>query len=217
MEPKRNWIREPFNGISHMLGAALSVAALIILIILARGRVLQTLAFTIYGVSLIALYTISALYHSLHISKEQESWWQRCDHIAIYLLIAGTYTPVCLLCLPDPVRRNLLLAVYGFAVVGVALSLLWKGIPHWIRVVLYAVMGWLAVIVLPYLHANFPVAVNWMVAGGLVYSGGVVFYATERPRLWPGKVEGHEIWHLFVMGGSLCHFVMMLTLVAPRG
>lgn len=213
MQPKRNLIREPFNGISHLLGAVLSVAALIVLLILAQGRVLPTLAFTIYGLSLIVLYTISALYHSLYINKAQEAWWQRCDYIGIYLLIAGTYTPVCLLCLPDPMRRNMLLAVYGIAAVGIALTLLWKEKPHWIRLVLYAVMGWLAVLVLPYLHANFPAAVNWMVAGGLVYTGGIVFYATERPRLWPGKVEGHEIWHLFVMGGSACHFVMMLFLL----
>ena len=213
MEPKRNLIREPFNGISHLLGAVLSVAGLIVLLVLAQGRVLPTLSFSIYGISLIVLYTISALYHSLHISKAQEAMWQRCDYIAIYLLIAGTYTPVCLLCLPDPMRRSMLLAVYGIAVVGIALTLLWKGKPHWIRLVLYAVMGWLAVLILPYLHANFPVVVNWMVAGGLVYTGGVVFYATERPRIWPGKVEGHEIWHLFVMGGSICHFIMMLVLL----
>lgn len=217
MEPKKTRIREPFNGLSHMVGAVLSIAALITLLVLAHGRVLQSFAFGIYGISLIILYTISALYHSLHITEEQESWWQRCDHIAIYLLIAGTYTPVCLLALPDPLRRNLLLAAYGIAAVGIALSLLWKGIPHWIRVVLYVVMGWLAVLALPHLRTTFPAAVNWMIAGGLVYTGGVVFYATERPRLWPGKIEGHEIWHLFVMGGSACHFVMMLYLLRAQG
>jgi hemolysin III len=198
MEPKRNLIREPFNGVSHLLGAVLSIAGLIYLLILAQGRVLPTLAFSIYGISLIVLYTISALYHSLHISKAQEAWWQRCDYIAIYLLIAGTYTPVCLLCLPETMRRNMLLAVYGIAIVGISLTLLWKRKPHWIRLILYS---------------NFPAVVNWMIAGGIVYTGGIVFYATERPKLWPGKVEGHEIWHLFVMGGSICHFIMMLVLL----
>jgi len=213
MEPKRKLIREPFNGISHLLGAVLSIVGLIMLLILAHGRVLPTLAFSIYGASLIVLYTISTLYHSLPITKAQEEIWQRCDYIAIYLLIAGTYTPVCLLCLPDPMRRNMLLAVYGIAVAGISLTLFWKAKPHWIRLVLYAVMGWLAVLILPFLHAKFPLAVNWMIAGGLVYTGGIVFYATERPRIWPGKVEGHEIWHLFVMGGSICHFIMMLVLL----
>lgn len=213
MEPKRKGIREPFNGISHLLGAVLSIAALVVLLILAHGRFLPTLAFAIYGVSLIVLYTVSTLYHSLHITKTQEAIWQKCDYVAIYLLIAGTYTPVCLLCLPDPMRRNMLGAVYGIAVAGIAMTLLWKGKPAWLRLVLYAVMGWLAVLILPFLRTNFPLAVNWLIAGGIVYTGGIVFYATERPKVWPGKIEGHEIWHLFVMGGSICHFIMMLALL----
>jgi len=140
---------------------------------------------------------------------------KRLDHIGIFLLIAGTYTPVCLVSLRGPTGWWMLIAEWGMAVLGIAGILLLKKMPAWLRVVLYLGMGWLAMIALPPLRAALPpAAIAWLLAGGITYSVGVIFYATEWPHYWPGKFDGHDLWHLFVMGGSACHFVLMLLFVA---
>src|SRR5579859_2929040 len=188
MEQKRSWIREPFCGLSHFAGAVLSVAALVVLLVLAHGRLRQTVGCAIYGGSLILLYTSSALYHSLHVNEGKLRWLQRCDYMAIFLLIAGTYTPVCLVALRGPFGLALLGAVYAIALTGIAIILFWKHAPNWVRVALYIGMGWLGVIALPPLRAVLTdAALAWLVAGGVVYTLGTVVYATGRPRLWPGK------------------------------
>lgn len=217
MQPSRFPIREPFSGLSHLLGAVLSVAGMIALLLLAQGRPLYLLGFAVYGLSLILLYGSSALYHSLHVNEEQVKRLQRLDYAAIFLLIAGTYTPVCLIVLHGIMRWGLLGAVYAIAFAGIGTILCWRKHPHWIRVALYIVMGWLAVVVLPTLRtALSPVGMAWLLAGGAIYTVGVVFYALGRPNLWPGKFSSHDLWHVFVMGGSVCHFLLMLTILPPR-
>ncbi len=211
MNLSRSRLREPFCGLSHLVGALLSVVGLIALLILARGRLWYVIGYSIYGSSLILLYTASALYHSLHVGPKWADRLQRWDHIAIYLLIAGTYAPLCLVPLHGALGWRLLTAVYAIALVGIAEQVFWKNAPGWVCVVLYIAMGWMAVLALPGLHAALPgQAVNWLIAGGVVYSAGTVVYATNRPTLWPGKFSAHDLWHLFVLGGSACHFVLML-------
>ena len=184
------------------------------LLILAHGRLWYVVGFSIYGVSLILLYTASALYHSLHTDTKWADRLQRWDHIAIYLLIAGTYAPLCLVPLHGALGWRLLAAVYGIAVLGIAEQVFWKDAPGWVCVVLYIAMGWMAVLALPGLYAALPAqAVHWLIAGGVVYSVGTVVYATNRPHLWPGKFSAHDLWHLFVLGGSACHYVLMLYTV----
>jgi len=215
MEPKRSWIREPFSGLSHLAGAVLSVVALIVLLVLAHGRLRETVGCAVYGGSLILLYTSSALYHSLHLDEQKVRWLQRCDYMAIFLLIAGTYTPVCLVALRGPIGLELLAAVYSIAFMGIGIILFWRRAPHWVRVTLYIVMGWLAVIALPPLRAVLThAALAWLIAGGVVYTLGTVVYATGRPRLWPGKFGSHDLWHLFVLGGSACHLILIVGLIA---
>ncbi|HZP82808.1 MAG TPA: hemolysin III family protein [Chthonomonadaceae bacterium] len=215
MEPRRFWVREPFSGISHLVGAILSVVGFMALLILARGKPLHTVGFAIYGVSLILLYSASALYHSLPVSERHLDGLQRLDHSAIFLLIAGTYAPVCLVLLRGAWGWSLLTAEYVLAALGIVSVIAFKSRPDWLRVVLYLGMGWLALIALPALQAILSgAAMAWLLGGGILYTLGTVVYATDRPRLWPGRFGPHDLWHLFVMGGSACHFALMLSIVS---
>ena len=207
-------IKEPFCGLSHWAGALLSVAALVALLVLADGRAWNIAAGAIYGATLVMLYGASALYHSWRASPRVEAWLQRLDHSAIFLLIAGSYTPICLLALHGERGWILLGTVWSLAIVGVAGSLLWKGAPDWLRVALYVVMGWLVVgALVPLSHSLSSAGLIWLVAGGVVYSVGTLIFALDKPHLWPGKFSAHDLWHLFVIGGSICHFVTIAGLV----
>ncbi len=209
----RRGLREPFNGASHLAGAALSAAGLVLLLALSRGRPWHVAGFLIYGMSLIGLYTTSGLYHSLHLSERAEQCFQKLDYIGIFVLIAGTYAPVCLIALRHTIGWPLLAAVYSIGAVGTALTLRKKRSPDWVRVCLYVLMGWLAIAALPQLAAALPAAaIGWLLAGGAAYSVGIGFYATGFPRLRTGRPLGHEVWHCFVLAGSLCHFALMLSL-----
>ncbi len=177
----------------------------------ARGHPLKTVSFAIYGVSLVLLYTASALYHSLCVGPRAEKVLMRLDHGAIYLLIAGTYTPICLLVLRGGWGWSLFGMEWGLAAIGIGATLFWRTAPDWVRVVLYLVMGWLIVVALgPLRHALPPAALTGIVAGGIAYSVGVVVYATDRPHLWPGRFSAHDLWHLFVLGGSACHYMTVV-------
>lgn len=208
---KRFWPREPFSGLSHLGGAVMSVLGLIVLLVLSRGKPWHTLGFAIYGGSLIVLYLASGLYHSLHVSERHLNRLMRFDHSAIFLLIAGTYAPLCLVPLRSGWGLSLLGAEYLLAAIGIGCVLLFNSKPEWLRVVLYLGMGWLALLALPSLWATLPrSALYWLIGGGVLYTVGTVFYATNWPRLWPGKFGAHDLWHVFVLGGSACHFVLML-------
>ncbi len=185
-----------------------SAAGLAVLLLLARGHPLKTVAFGIYSVSMVLLYTASALYHSLRVGPRAEDVLMRLDHSAIYLLIAGTYTPICLLALRGAWGWSLFALEWGLALVGIGATLLWRAAPAWVRVALYLVMGWLVAVALgPLRHALPSAAFAGVVAGGVAYSLGVVVYATDRPHLWPGRFSAHDLWHLFVLTGSACHYV----------
>jgi hemolysin III len=209
------WIREPFCGLSHLVGAALSVAGLVVLLIVTSGRPWHLTGVAIYGVSLVLLYVASTLCHSVHCSIEKETQLDRFDHAAIFLLIAGTYTPLCLVPLRGPWGWTILTIEWVLAVVGIVLVMLGKVRRQWPRVAIYVAMGWVAIIaVVPITAALPPAAVAWMIAGGLIYTLGAVVYAANWPRLWPGRFGSHDLWHLFVLAGSACHFVMIFRFIA---
>ena len=213
---KRFWIREPFCGLSHGIGAALSVAALVVLLVLAHGKLWQTISFAVFGVSLIVLYTASTLYHSLWVKPKQILALMRFDHIAIFLLIAGTYAPVCLVSLRGAWGWSLFGVEYGLAVIGIVCSLVWKGFPDWARIGIYILMGWLIMVaIVPATHVLGPAGLAWLFGGGAAYSIGTVVFAADRPHLWPGKFSAHDLWHIFVLAGSACHFVLMAVVIAP--
>ena len=203
-------IRDPFSGVSHFVGAVLALIGLVVLAVLAWGQPTKLAAFAIYGSGAVALYLASAIYHSLH---TESPWPQRFDHMAIYVMIAGTYTPVCMVALPGQLGYSMLGIEWGLALVGIIANVWFGGGPAVMRVILYLGMGWLAVIAIPQLRVVMPAqAVTWLLAGGILYSLGTVIYATERPKLWPGKFGAHDLWHVFVLAASGCHFLMMLDI-----
>lgn len=214
-EGRRFFVREPFCGLSHGLGACLGVVALVTLLTLAHGDLWRTIGFGLYGITLVLLYTISALYHSLWLPEDQLDRFQRWDHIAIFLFLAGTYAPLCLVSLRGLWGWSLFGVVCGLALVGIVGSRPRYGLPDWIRVVLYAVIGWLALAVItPLRHALTPIGFDWLLAGGLAYTAGGLVFAADRPHLWPGRFNAHDLWHLFVLAGTTCHFIVMLRYVA---
>ncbi|HEX5322493.1 MAG TPA: hemolysin III family protein, partial [Capsulimonadaceae bacterium] len=209
-------IREPFCGLSHSLGAALSVAGLVVLLVLAHGRPWQAISFTIYGCCLILLYTSSALYHSLRVGERYANWLLCLDHSAIYLLIAGSYAPICLVTLRGVWGWSLLGVECGLAAIGIATTFLRKGAGKRVRIFLCLAMGWLIIgAISPLCRLLPPAALAWMLSAGLVYGIGTVIYATDWPHLWPGRFSAHDLWHVFVLAGSTCYFVLILVFVVP--
>jgi hemolysin III len=202
---------ERLNSYSHLLGALAAAAGLVVLVVLAaeRGDPWRIVSFSIYGASLLLLYLFSALYHSLR--GRAKSILQKFDHHAIYLLIAGTYTPFTLVTLRGAWGWSLFGAVWGLAALGIVVdSLHGRGARRILPVVIYVVMGWLALIALKPLVAALPRAgFAWLLAGGLFYTVGIVFYVLDA-RLR----HAHGIWHLFVLAGSICHYLAILLYVA---
>lgn len=215
-------LKEPFSALSHLAGVFLSLIATLVLLRAAAGRPAHLIAFSVFGASLMTLYTASALYHALRVSRRHVAQLRRFDYAAIFLLIAGTFAPVCLVALrgrgPGGVWGwGLLAAEYALALAGIlCVLLLRERLPEPLRVGLCVAMGWLALAAFAPLRAVLPPeALGWLLAGGIVYSAGTVILATDRPHLWPGRFSAHDLWHLFVLGGSACHVVLMLRFIAP--
>lgn len=212
----KKWLREPVSGLTHLAGALLAVVGLTVLLTVAAGKTDQVVAFGIFGLSLIALYGASSLYHLLPVSPPAVARLRRLDHMTIFVLIAGTYTPVCLLALEGNWRIGLLGVIWGLALCGVLIKVLWMGAPRWLSVALYLAMGWVAVVAAPVIFTNVPAGgILWLLAGGVVYSVGALIYGFKRPNPKPGVFGFHELWHLFVLAGSACHFWAMLRYIAP--
>jgi hemolysin III len=210
-------LREPVSGLTHLVGALLALVALGVLLTAAagEGRVDQFVAFGIFGCSLVALYGASALYHLLPVSPPAVARLRRLDHMAIFILIAGTYTPICVLALEGGWGAGLLGVVWALAFCGVVVKLLWMDAPRWLSVGLYLAMGWVAVVaVSAILKAVPPGGIAWILGGGLVYSAGAVIYGLKWPNIKPGVFGFHELWHLFVLAGSACHFWAMLQYIS---
>jgi hemolysin III len=206
---------DPFSCYSHLLGAALAVAGLVVLVTISHDDPWRVVGFSIYGASLIILYLASTVYHWLLVPIAQRKWLNRVDHVAIFLLIAGTYTPVCIVTLRGGWGWTMFGIVWTAAVAGTILKLGFRSLPRWVSASIYVAMGWAAVVaVVPLVRAFPPSALAWLLAGGLFYTAGAVVYATRRPNPYPRVFGFHEIFHMFVLAGSAAHFVFMLRWVA---
>ena len=201
---------ERFNGISHLIGTALALAGLALLVLTAarQADAWKIASFSLYGATLFMLYGFSTLYHSLR--GRAKAIFRRLDHLAIYLLIAGTYTPFALVTLRGGWGWSLFGVVWGLAIVGMMLEYLPRKGPRILPVVIYLLMGWLALIALrPLMQALPPAGLAWLVAGGMFYTVGVLFYGLDA-RLR----HAHGVWHLFVLAGSISHYFAVLFYVA---
>ncbi|HWP96745.1 MAG TPA: hemolysin III family protein [Syntrophomonadaceae bacterium] len=209
--------REAVNAFTHLLGALLSAVGLYLLIkhIPAGSSVRYYVSLYIFGISLILLYCTSGFYHLLNASKRALAFLRRMDHMMIYVLIAGTYTPVCLLVLNGAWRWAMLISVWSLALLGIIFKLAWFKAPRWLSTASYVLMGWTAAIAFYPLSKALSVAgMICLVLGGVFYSTGAVIYATKRPRINLRWLGFHEIFHLFVLAGSLTHFWMVYGLLS---
>jgi hemolysin III len=214
---RRLAIREPVNALTHLLGAVAAAVGMVVLLVngAENDSARQVVAFAIFGTSLVLLYATSGIYHSLNLSDRGLAVLRRLDHMMIYVLIAGTYTPLCLVLLRGRLGIGLLVGVWAIAVVGVVQKLVWMRAPRWFSTVLYLGMGWAAMIVArPVLDAAPVGFLIWIIIGGVFYTIGAVVYAIKRPDPIPGLFGFHEIWHLFVMAGSFSHYWAVLSYIA---
>ena len=209
-------LREPVNGLTH-LGAALAAGiGLIILVVIGWGNLGKTISLTIYGISLILLFTASAVYHMVKARPAIMNNLRKLDHSAIFILIAGTYTPFCFNLFTGFWQWGMLILVWSLALIGVAVKLLWLNAPRWLYTGVYVAMGWLALLGGKELLMTLPVgAVVWLLIGGVTFTIGAIVYATKSFNFFPGIFGFHEVWHIFVIVGALAHFIGVLVYIAP--
>jgi hemolysin III len=211
-----NKLREPVNGLSHYAAAILAVVGLGVLVFASRTDFQKQASFLVYGMSLTLLLLASAAYHLIKASPDRIKLLRRIDHSAIFILIAGTYTPICFNVLTGFWRWGLLSIIWAIALVGAGFKIAFMSLPRWFTALMYLGMGWLGVLGISELVQVFPVgAVIWLAAGGLFFTVGAVIYVTKRLNFIPGVFGFHEVWHLFVVAGCACHFLVMLVYVVP--
>ena len=200
-------LRDPLNGLTHFIGIVLSVIGLIILTATSINPVRPWHLATgvVFGLGMIMLYTASTLYHWLDLSEKANLWLRKFDHMMIFILIAATYTPFCLIPMRGHWGWGIFATVWSLAVIGLFFKIFWMNAPRWLSTGLYVLMGWVAIIgIRPLIASLNPAALFWVFAGGISYTIGAVFYAVKRPVL---KNFGfHEIFHIFVLGGTAAHF-----------
>lgn len=219
MEQKRH-IKEPGSAITHFIGMLMAIFAAVPLLIKAAHEPsrIYIISLTIYAASLILLYAASTTYHTFDISAKVNTVLKKIDHMMISVLIAGSYTPVCLIVLKGKTGIILLSIVWAIAVAGILIKAFWVYCPKWVSSVLYIGMGWTCVLAFTQILNNMsPAAFGWLLAGGIIYTAGGVIYALKLP-LFNNRHKNfgsHEIFHLFVMGGSACHFVVMYAFLLP--
>lgn len=209
-------IKEPINALSHLAGVCLSLFGLILMIFQshANNSLLQFLGALIFGLSLIALYTASTVYHWVKGTDNVERFLRKLDHTMIYVLIAGTYTPICLITLKGPIGWGLLTLVWGLAILGIITKLLWLNAPRWLYTGFYVALGWVAVFFLMPLYNALPSeGFFWLVTGGVLYTVGALIYATKPKWIKLGSFGFHEIFHVFIILGSLSHFILVSSYV----
>ena len=211
-------IKDPGSAITHFIGMMMAIFAAVPLLIKAAhepGRI-YIISIAVYAVSLILLYAASTSYHTFDRSYKINTILKKLDHMMIFILIAGSYTPICLLVLGGKTGAILLSIVWGIALVGILIKAFWVYCPKWVSSVLYIGMGWTCVLAFTQiLNSMSPAAFGWLLAGGIIYTIGGIIYALKLP-IFNNRHKNfgsHEIFHLFVMGGSACHFVVRYVFV----
>lgn len=207
-------VKDPVSGFSHLIGAVLSLVALVLLIVYAAlygEGAWDVVTFTIFGVGLLLLYTFSTLYHLLNLGEKGTRVFRKFDHIMIYVLIASSYTPICLGPLRGPWGWSTFGVVWGIAVIGIVLTAVWIKAPRWLTTTIYIAMGWLVVImtyplIKTFSELNALHSLWWLLIGGIFYTIGGIIYGIKKAPFTTKHFGFHEIFHIFVMLGSFCQF-----------
>ena len=201
-------MQNPIRGVLHGAAALAAVAGLVVLVDQAAGRAAQRVSVIVFGVALVAMFTVSALYHSMPWTERWKARMQRLDHSLIFAVVAGTFTPVAVAALDGMARVAALGLVWGIAVVGVVLKLVLRDPRTWLSITLQMAMGWSALVWLPWILARLGWgAVLLILAGGACYTLGTIFFTTRRPRLLPRIFSYHEVFHVLVVAGSSLHWL----------
>ena len=211
-------IKEPGSAITHFIGMLMAIFAAVPLLIKAAHEPsrIYVISLAVYSASMILLYAASTTYHTFDISAKINTILKKWDHMMISILIAGSYTPICLLVLKGKTGLILLAIVWSFAIIGILIKAFWVYCPKWVSSILYIGMGWTCVLTFTkLLNALSPAAFGWLLAGGIIYTIGGIIYALKLP-IFNSRHKNfgtHEIFHLFVMGGSICHFIVMYVFI----
>ena len=219
VQQARQRLLEPVNALTHMVGALAALAGMLLLGALTYDDVPKMVSLVIYGLSMVFLFTASSLLHGIVLPEHRRMWLNRLDHVAIFILIAGTYTPIVYNLFPAGYRWWVLAAIWSVALIGILFKLFSRGIHGFIHASIYPAMAWAGV--LPALLAYrveplVPLAgLALLLLGGLIFMAGFVVYYRKQPDPWPAVFGHHEIWHLLVMAGVFCHFIFMLLFVVP--
>lgn len=206
------YIKEPINTLTHLLGAILSGVALIYMMYksIISGNPYKIAGATTFGISLILLYTASTVYHWTFSSEKLYTILRKIDHSMIYLLIAGTYTPICLVTLKGKLGWTLFALIWSLAISGIIMKIFWLNAPRWLYTAFYVILGWLAIFFIGPIYRAIPLkGFIWLFSGGVLYTLGALIYATKLPLFKFKHLGFHEIFHIFILLGSLSHFIMV--------
>lgn len=211
-------LREPVNGLTHFFAAIAAAVGLIALIIMGWDSLVKEVSLSIYGISLILLFAASATYHMVKAGPKIIAVLRKLDHSAIYLLIAGTYTPFCAVMFTGFWKWGLLAIIWSLAAIGIVVKMFVMNAPRWLSAGVYVMMGWLCIAAIGEMLQVLPAgALAWLVTGGVVYTVGAIVYITKALDFFPGKFGFHEVWHIFVILGALAHFIAIAAYIAPHG
>jgi hemolysin III len=211
-------LREPVNGLTHFFAAIAAAVGLLILILLGWQSLSKLISLSVYGASLILLFSASAAYHMVRVDPRALEIFRKLDHSAIYLLIAGTYTPFCVIMFSGFWKWGLFTIIWSLALIGIVVKIFVIRAPRWLTAGVYVLMGWLCFAAIGEMLRVLPAgALAWLVAGGIIYTLGAVVYITKKLDFVPGKFGFHEVWHIFVILGALAHYVAIAVYIAPKG
>jgi hemolysin III len=209
-------MREPVNGLTHYIAALAAIVGLIVLLMISRGDFFKQETLLVYGSSLVLMLMASASYHMIQGPPRRMQFLRKIDHSAIFILIAGTYTPICANLMTGFWQWGMLFVVWGLALIGTISKILLINTPRWFTALVYLVMGWLGLLAANGMLAALPTgALILLILGGLAFTFGAIVYITKAMDFVPGKFGFHEVWHVFVIVGCLFHFALMLLYVAP--
>ncbi|MDD2923422.1 MAG: hemolysin III family protein [Anaerolineales bacterium] len=203
-------LREPVNSLTHWGGALFALIGLIALLVVGWGTPAKVISLVVYGVSLVFLFSASATYHMVQVKDKALEIFRKIDHSAIYLLIAGTYTPLCVNAFTGFWKWGLLSIIWSLAIIGVVVKVFVIRAPRWLNAGIYLVMGWMSVIAVGPIAALPVWVLTWLIIGGVVYTLGAVVYITKIFNFVPGVFGFHEVWHIFVLLAAAAHFMAVM-------